>query len=1007
MTMRPLSAFLTRLIWLCMAPLLLLAVWLAWDNLHEQEARHLNEGADEAQNFAITIDQHLRARINALHMLAVSPLADDPRRWPELYVEAQGFRESFDLHVIFADSDRQMLFNTRQPYGAKLPRLPDSKGKTAAPLALETGQPQVGDIVFGPVAKIPLVAIAVPVLREAKPTRLMLSIFETAQFQRRLDLLALPAGWSIALLDGTGADIARRSPPGFDSARDVDADHRFVVRSKLSPWSVVLEIPRSSHWDNQLRSLLFLIAAIVLATLLGLIGGTLAGSRLRRQVAMLLAPSGADSTPDIAEIATAQRTLAESASARQASEARFSRLFHEAPVPLCFVNKEGVLADRNRRFDQVFGYGHDELRTLDDWWPLAYPDPAYRARVLDTWNAAVAAAGKDGTDIVPIEYDITCKGGSRHTMLVSGITLGEDFLATFFDVTEHSKATRALKEARLAALNRMEDANAARAEAERQSTALRDSQERLQLFIDHAPAALAMFDREMRYLAVSRRWREDYFLGERPLIGHSHYEIFPEIPERWKEIHRRGMAGEIICADEDRFERLDGSVQWLRWEVRPWHAHDGTVGGIVVFSEDITRLVDANRTIRTGAERVKLLAEVVERIASVHDLPSLMEVVRPAVRLLTGADGATLVLNDNGYCFYADEDAIGPLWKGQRFPLESCISGWVMLHGEAAVIEDIYADERIPHEAYRPTFVKSLVMVPVGRNGPVAAIGAYWATQHKASAEEVELQQTLADAMSVGLANIDLIQNLERRVEERTAELAAANRELESFAYAVSHDLRAPLRAMSGFSQALEEDYGGQLAGEAKTYLDQIGIASRRMTELIDGILTLSRSTRGELRRDAVDLSALAGRRLDELARLEPGRQVAVEVEDGLVARGDARMLEAVVTNLIDNAWKYTGRTEVPAIRFGRSEVDGREGFCIADNGAGFDPAHAGRLFKPFQRLHRQDEFPGIGIGLATVQRIIHRHGGEIVATAVPGKGATFCFTLPENAGRPDKETPS
>ncbi len=175
-----------------------------------------------------------------------------------------------------------------------------------------------------------------------------------------------------------------------------------------------------------------------------------------------------------------------------------------------------------------------------------------------------------------------------------------------------------------------------------------------------------------------------------------------------------------------------------------------------------------------SARRLQRLAEVVAQIAAVHELQALMDVVRHAVRELTGADGATLVLRENGFCYYADEDAIGPLWKGQRFPLETCISGWVMLNCQAAVIEDIYVDPRIPHEAYRPTFVKSLAMVPVGRERPIAAIGCYWADRHAASSEELELQQALADAMSVGLANLELYAgiNQARQLAEQAASAA-------------------------------------------------------------------------------------------------------------------------------------------------------------------------------------------------------------------------------------------
>ena len=235
---------------------------------------------------------------------------------------------------------------------------------------------------------------------------------------------------------------------------------------------------------------------------------------------------------------------------------------------------------------------------------------------------------------------------------------------------------------------------------------------------------------------------------------------------------------------------------------------------------------------------------------------------------------------------------------------------------------------------------------------------------------------------------------LEFRVSERTAELSAANRELETFAYAVSHDLRAPLRALSGYSQALQEDFGDTLPDQARVYLDRIHQSAARMGQLIEGILALSRSSRGDLRLDRVDVSALARQRLTQLAD-ESGRRVRTFVQDGLEVTGDERMLASVMTNLLDNAWKYTGATPDPEIRVYAGSVTGLHGICVSDNGAGFDMAHADRLFQPFQRLHREDQFPGIGIGLATVQRIVHRHGGELAAVAAPGEGATFCIALP------------
>lgn len=246
----------------------------------------------------------------------------------------------------------------------------------------------------------------------------------------------------------------------------------------------------------------------------------------------------------------------------------------------------------------------------------------------------------------------------------------------------------------------------------------------------------------------------------------------------------------------------------------------------------------------------------------------------------------------------------------------------------------------------------------------------------------------------------ELNNSLERQVAERTAELRGANEELEAFAYAVSHDLRAPLRAMSGFSAILKEDFGDKLDDEARECLDHILIASSNMGQLIDGLLSLSRVTRGELNRDAVDLSALAERIRDELASAEPDRSVTWEIEPHLVVEGDGRMLNSALRNLLGNAWKYTAHAAAPRIRISSRREGGKRSIHITDNGAGFDMGYAEQLFQPFRRLHRQDEFPGLGIGLATVQRIIHRHGGEIHAVAHPGEGADFFFTLPEHGTR-------
>jgi hypothetical protein len=240
---------------------------------------------------------------------------------------------------------------------------------------------------------------------------------------------------------------------------------------------------------------------------------------------------------------------------------------------------------------------------------------------------------------------------------------------------------------------------------------------------------------------------------------------------------------------------------------------------------------------------------------------------------------------------------------------------------------------------------------------------------------------------------------LELRVEDRTAELSAANRELEAFAYAVSHDLRAPLRAMSGFSRALIEDYGDVLSDEGKGFLGHIIDGSKRMADLIDGLLHLARLSRGELVRERVDVSALAADVFAELSRSEPSRNIRFEVSPSLRARGDERLLRSVVQNLIGNAIKYTEARDPAVIRVYEEARDGQHCIVVSDNGAGFDMAHHGKLFRPFSRLHRESEFAGLGLGLATVERVVRRHGGGVFAEGVLGVGALFGFWLPSASG--------
>ena len=239
-----------------------------------------------------------------------------------------------------------------------------------------------------------------------------------------------------------------------------------------------------------------------------------------------------------------------------------------------------------------------------------------------------------------------------------------------------------------------------------------------------------------------------------------------------------------------------------------------------------------------------------------------------------------------------------------------------------------------------------------------------------------------------------LNEDLERRVTRRTAELAAVNQELEAFSYSVSHDLRAPLRSIDGFSLALLEDYSNTLDAEGRDYLQRTRASTQRMALLIDDLLSLSRVTRMEMRREQVDLSALAQTMAAELHEREPERQVTWAIAPGMSAQRDPNLLRVLLENLLGNAWKFTAKRSDAMIEFDTAEHGGKAAYFVRDNGAGFDMTYANKLFGPFQRLHSTSEFEGTGVGLATVLRIIHRHSGRVWAEGAVGQGATFYFTL-------------
>jgi signal transduction histidine kinase len=390
----------------------------------------------------------------------------------------------------------------------------------------------------------------------------------------------------------------------------------------------------------------------------------------------------------------------------------------------------------------------------------------------------------------------------------------------------------------------------------------------------------------------------------------------------------------------------------------------------------------------------KRLVQAIQELSQARTLDDIMSIVRIAARELTGADGATFILRDGNMCFYAEENAIAPLWKGRRFPMSRCVSGWTMLNRQAALIEDIYADERVPIDAYRPTFVRSLVMVPIRTQNPIGAIGNYWGKKKKATAGQINILQALADSTSIALENVQLYAEQENRVKERTAQLEAVNKELEAFARSISHDLRAPVRSVRGFCRILRDKSFEAIDDETATCLARIESAGEQMDKLIEDMLVLSRVSRKEIDVCKCPLSSMARVVMTDLKLIDPARNVRWTIADNISADGDVGLMDALLRNLLGNAWKFTSKRADAEIELGIDPAHPST-FYVRDNGAGFDMNYSHKLFEPFQRLHLKSDYDGTGVGLATVQRVVNRHNGRIWAEGAPGKGATFFITLP------------
>lgn len=397
-----------------------------------------------------------------------------------------------------------------------------------------------------------------------------------------------------------------------------------------------------------------------------------------------------------------------------------------------------------------------------------------------------------------------------------------------------------------------------------------------------------------------------------------------------------------------------------------------------------------------GAE---LLVDAIQRLSLARTVGEVQEIVRTTARRLCGADGATFVLRDGDRCYYADEDAISPLWKGQRFPMESCISGWAMRHREAVGITDIYADERIPHDAYRPTFVRSLAMVPIRQLEPIGAIGNYWAETHPPTAQELRWLQALADSTAVAMENVQLWGQLEARVADRTKRLQDALDLAERVLGTLAHEVRNCLGAAGGLIDVSLTYDAAQLGHEPRDHLRHAASSVSDGVRLLDQQMLAARDRAGELRTEPTEVSIaeLFAELAATYSALRPDENVALVIDlpaDVPVLVTDAHLLKQALRNLISNALKFTDKGEV---RLRARTTAGKVELSVADTGCGIAPEDQERILQPWGQVEGAQPIPhtGSGLGLPFVQSTTRLLGGELRLASQLGGGATFTLTFP------------
>jgi PAS domain S-box-containing protein len=623
--------------------------------------------------------------------------------------------------------------------------------------------------------------------------------------------------------------------------------------------------------------------------------------------------------------------------ATRASEERFRRAIEQAPFPVLMHAEDGEVLALSSAWTESSGYTRDDIRTVTDWTERAYGNRKQAVRGDIDRLYSLERRKDEG------EYQITCKDGSIRLWDFSSVAIG------------------ALPDGRRAAVSMAVDVTRRRHVQE----ALRASETRYRAIVDAQDDAVCRWLPDTTLTFVNASYRALFDLQEGQALGHRWLDFVPAAERAEVSAFYRDLARNPRKVEYDHsLTAADGSTRWYNWTDVPLYGDDGALLEFQSVGRDITQRRLAEQALRNSEARYRELFESNPHPMWVYDLDTL--------RFLAVNDAA---VEHYGY----DRDEFLAMTLKDIRPAEDVER---LLDNVRRVAEGLDDAGVWRHQRKDGSLIEveitSHTLIFDGRRAEVVL--AHDVTERRLAEAEVHRFNA----------------TLEQRVRDRTADLEVANNELESFSFSVSHDLRSPLRSIDGFAQILAEEYAPRLDEEGRRLLGVVQREAVRMGNLIDDLLRFSRLGRQVLARERVDMQALVHEAYDALPAASKRDGMEFAVLPLPAAWADPVLIRQVWANLLDNAVKYTrgrdpARIEVGAKREGDASI-----YYVRDNGAGFDMQYASRLFGVFQRLHRDEEFEGTGVGLALARRIVNRHGGRIWAEAQPGNGATFSFALPD-----------